>query len=182
MFEFKALGLVLIISPPSELKIMHCFFCWIPYLLKNSLKKYENFLSIGSTGWEPAHPVRWISIKVHYWSRFEFGIPELVLVISPSSELRITLRFFLLDSLFFKEHSIKFSKIFSPYSIGWHLVQLVLQVSLYGTLILVVLEPKSYLVRAHKLQISPRHDLGLVMGHFVGFLQSTLSPFWNLGG
>ena len=94
MFEFGALELVLIISPYSQLEIMHRFFCWIPYSLRNSLKKFENFLSTESTGWKPAHPVRQISIKVHYWSRFEFGAPELVLVISPSSELGITLPFF----------------------------------------------------------------------------------------
>ena len=44
------------------------------------------------------------------------------------------------------------------------------RVSLYVALILVVLEPKSYLVRVHKLQISPRHDLGPFIGHFMGFL------------
>ena len=47
---------------------------------------------------------------------------------------------------------------------------------------MVVLKPKSYLVQALKLKISPRHDLGPVMGHFVGCLQPTLSPFWFLGG
>ena len=120
------------------------------------MKKFENFLSTRSTSWESAQPVRRISIKVHYWSRFEFGAPELVLVISPSSELKITFHFFLLDSLFFKEHSIKFSKFLSTGSTSWHPVQLLLRVSLYGALILVVLEPKSYLVRAYKLQISPR--------------------------
>ena len=104
------------------------------------------------------------------------------MVISPSSELRIIVSYFLLDSLFFKEQYVKFSKILSAGSTGWHPVQPVLWVSLYGTSILVVLEPKSYLVRAHKLQISPRHDLGPVMGHFVGFLQPTLSPFWILNG
>ena len=54
--------------------------------------------------------------------------------------------------------------------------------SLYGELILVILEPKSYLVRGHKLQIRPRNGLGLVLGHLMGFLQPTLSPFWILGG
>ena len=93
MFEFGALRLVLIISFSSELEIMHRFFCWIPYSLKNSLKKIENFLSTRLTGWEPAQSVRRISIKVHYWSRFEFGAPKLVLVISLSSELGTTLHF-----------------------------------------------------------------------------------------
>ena len=160
---------------------MHHFFCWIPYSLKNYLKKFENFLSTGSTRWEPAQLVRRISIKVHYWSRFEFGAPELVLVISPSSELGITLCFFvgfhILQGTFCQIFKIFLSRLdwLAP-------VQLVLQVSLYGALILVVLEPKSYLVKAHKLQISLRHDLGLVMGHYVGCLQPTLSPFWILGG
>ena len=94
MSEFGALGLVSIISPSSELEIMHHFFCWIPYSLKNYLTKIENFLSTISTGWESAQPVRRISIKVHYWSRFEFGAPELVLVISPSFELELHSVFF----------------------------------------------------------------------------------------
>ena len=156
---------------------MHHFFCWIPYSLRNSLRKFENFLSTGSASWEPAQPVRRISIKVHYWSRFAFKASELVLVISPSSELGITLHFFLLDSLFFKEHYVKFSKNFSAGLTGWHPVQPFLGVNLYEALILVVLEPKSYLVWTHKLQINPRHDLGPIMGHFLGCLQPTLSPF-----
>ena len=102
--------------------------------------------------------------------------------ISPIRTHNRTPFFFFLDSLFFKKHSIKFSKIFSASSTGWHLVQPVHRVSLYGALILVVLEPKSYLVRVHKFQISCRNDLGLVMRHFVGFLQPTLSPFWILCG
>ena len=140
-----------------QLEIMHHFFCWIPYSLKNSLTKFENFLSTRSTSWELAQLVQRISIKVHYWSRFEFRAHELDLVTSPSFELRITLRFFffffffLLDSLFFKKNYVKFSKFSSDGSIGWHPVQLVLRVNLYGALILVVVEPKSYLVRAHKL-------------------------------
>ena len=150
IFEFEALSLIMVISPSSGLEIMDRFFCWIPYSLKNSLKNFDNFLSTGSTSWELAHPVRRISIKVHYWTKFEFGAPELVLGISPSSELGIT-PFFLFVFLFF----------------FWHSVQPVLRVSFYGALIL---EPKSYLVWAHKLHISPRHDLGPVIGHFLGFL------------
>ena len=41
---------------------------------------------------------------------------------------------------------------------------------------LLILGPKSYLVRAHKPQISPRHGLGLVLGHVMGFFKSTLGP------
>ena len=58
------------------------------------MKKFENFLSTESTGWEPAQLVWRISIKVHHWSKIEFGAPELILVISPSSELKIALHFF----------------------------------------------------------------------------------------
>ena len=50
--------------------------------------------------------------------------------------------FFLLDSLFFKENYFKLLKFFSIGSTGWHPVH---QVSLYGALILVILEPKSYM-------------------------------------
>ena len=165
MSEFKALGFVLIISPSSKLEIMHYLFCWIPYSFKNYLIKFENFLSTGLIDWGPAHPVRRISIKVHYLSKFEFEALELVLVISPSYELGIALHFFFLDSLFFKKNSIKFSKLFPARSTSWHLVQPVHRVSLYGALIFVVLEPKSYMAQAHKLQI----DLG-----------SFLGPFWSL--
>ena len=47
MSELGALGLVSIISPSSKLEIIHRFFGWIPYSLKNSMTKFENFLSIG---------------------------------------------------------------------------------------------------------------------------------------
>ena len=157
---------------------MHRFFCLIPYSLKNYLKKFENFLSTGSTGWEPAQPVQWISIEVHYSSMFKFGAPELVLVISTSSRLEIMHHFFFfLDSLLFKEHSVKFSNFFSTVLTSWELVHSDHYANLYKALILVILEPKSYMVQSHKLQISPRHGLGPVLSYFVGFLQPTLSPF-----
>ena len=41
--EFGALGLVLIISPSSELGIECRFFFQIPYSLRKYLKKFENF-------------------------------------------------------------------------------------------------------------------------------------------
>ena len=179
MFEFGALGLVSIISLSSELEIMYHFFCWIPYSLKNSLTKFENFLLNGSTGWEPAHSVRRILIKVHYWRRFKFGAPKFVLVISPSSELRITLSFFFffLVSLFFKEHSIKISKIFSVGSTGWHPVQSIHRVSLYRALILGVLEPKSYMAGAHNLHIDLGQYFGSILSLGLGSLQPTMNPY-----
>ena len=52
--------------------------------------------------------------------------------------------------------------------------------NLRGALFLLILGPKSYLVRAHKPQISPRHRLGLVLGHVMGFLQPILGPLGYL--
>ena len=48
--------LVLTISPSFELKIMHCFFCWIPYSSRKIMSKFQIFFSTGSTGWEPVQP------------------------------------------------------------------------------------------------------------------------------
>ena len=59
-------------------------------------------------------------------------------------------------------------------------VQPVRRASLLGALFLLILGPKSYLVRAHKLQISPMNVLGPVLGHVTGFLQSTLGPLGYL--
>ena len=94
MSNIEALRLVSITSPSFELEIMRRLFCWIPYLLKNFKTKFENFLSTGSTGLKSAQPVQWISIEVHYSSRFKFRALKLVLVISPSSELEIMYGFF----------------------------------------------------------------------------------------
>ena len=40
--KFGALELVSIVSPLSELRIVHCLFCWIPYLLRRFLLKIHN--------------------------------------------------------------------------------------------------------------------------------------------
>ena len=45
---------------------------------------------------------------------------------------------------------------------------------------MLILGPKSYLVRAHYPHISPRHGLGPVLGHVMGFLQTTLGPLGYL--
>ena len=42
-FEYGALGIVSIISPSSKLRIMHRFFCWIPYSSINIVSKFDNF-------------------------------------------------------------------------------------------------------------------------------------------
>ena len=83
-----------------------------------------------------------------------------------------------MDSLFFKEHFVKISKIVSTGSTGWNLVQLVHQVSLYGALILVILEPNSYMAWPHGLQIS----FGLYFGSILGLISDSLQPTMNLYG
>ena len=64
---------------------MHRLFCWIPYSLRNYFKIFENFLNLID---------RFDEFQLNYLSRFKFGAPELVLVISPSSELGIARHFF----------------------------------------------------------------------------------------
>ena len=41
--KFRALKPVSIISPLFELRIVHCLFCWIPYLPRKYLLKFHNF-------------------------------------------------------------------------------------------------------------------------------------------
>ena len=41
--KFRALEPVSIISPLSELRIVHCLFFWIPYLPRKYLLKFHNF-------------------------------------------------------------------------------------------------------------------------------------------
>ena len=41
--KFGALELVSIVSPLSELRIVHCLFCWIPYLPRRFMLKIHNF-------------------------------------------------------------------------------------------------------------------------------------------
>ena len=40
--KFRALEPVSIISPLSELRIVQCLFCWIPYLPRKYLLKFHN--------------------------------------------------------------------------------------------------------------------------------------------
>ena len=94
------------------------------------------------------------------------------MVISPSSELGIAGHFFfrllILLGILFQNFIFFLNRIdqLEP-------IQSDHYASLYGALIL---EPKSYLVRAHKPQISPRHGLGPFLGHVMGCLQPTLGP------
>ena len=41
--KFGALELVSIVSPLSELRIVHCLFCWIPYSPRRFILKIHNF-------------------------------------------------------------------------------------------------------------------------------------------
>ena len=109
--EFRALGLVLIISPSSDLGIMHRFFLWTLYSSRNILSKFQFFFSIGSTSSQS-----FSSIGIHR-SRSEFGALGIVLIISPSPESESHIVFFM-DFLFFKEHFVKISNFFSTSSIG----------------------------------------------------------------
>ena len=122
------------------------------------------------------------SLGIIHWSRSEFGALGLVLIISPSSNLRIAHRFFFINSLFFKKHFVKISKFFSTSSTGWHPVQLVHQVSLYGALILVILEPNSYMAWARGLQISFGLYFGSILGLISDSLQPTMNPYGSLVG
>ena len=86
--EFGALGLVLIISPSFELRIMYHFFYGLLIHqgtffqnFKFFLNQLDQFPKIFSLG------------RIH-WSGFKFGVLRIVLIISPSSELGITQSFF----------------------------------------------------------------------------------------
>ena len=88
-FKFRALGLVLIISPLSELGITHRFFFMDSLFFKEHSVKISIFFSTSSTGSQS------FSLGIIHWSRFEFGALGLVLIISLSSELGIAHHFFL---------------------------------------------------------------------------------------
>ena len=145
-FEFIALGLVLIISPSSEFRIMHHFFYGLIILQGTFRKNFKFFLN-----------------RFDWFSEFQFRHNSFKRVQIQSTRAcfdHISLirpwnhaPFFLMDSLFFKENSIKISKNFSIGSISWHPVQPIHRVSLYGALILVILEPNSYMAWAHGLLI-----------------------------
>ena len=156
---------------------MYHFFCWIPYSLKNSLTKFDNFF-INRINWlgtssassmDCSSSLLFEQVQIQS-TRACFGHISLIRTRNHSS-------FLFLDSLSFKEHFFKFSNFLSTFATGWELVQLDHCPSLYGAFICVILESKSYLVQAHKLNIRPRNGLVPVVGHFLGCFQPTLSPF-----
>ena len=87
---------------------------------------------------------------------------------------------FFIDSLLFKEYSIKISYFFLNRINQLGTVQTVHWASLLGALIFVILVPKSYMDRAHKPHISPRHGLDPVLDHVIGCLQPILGPLGYL--
>ncbi|KAL6347619.1 hypothetical protein AAG906_026147 [Vitis piasezkii] len=65
--ECGALGLVLAISPSSDLGIVHHFFSWTPYSSGNLMEKVHNFS-------QPVEPVdrSWAILWVHFGPWFGF--------------------------------------------------------------------------------------------------------------
>ena len=72
--------------------------------------------------------------------------------------------FFLLISLFFRKHYIKVSYFSSTGWTSWQLIQPISRASLCGALFFVILEPKSYMVRAHKLKLDHGQYCGSILG------------------
>ena len=119
--------LVSIISPLSELGIERRFFCCIPYSLRNILVNFEIFS-------QPFEAVEhWFNMLCCAASVLENTSG----CFSQFSLIRTRNRepFFLLDSLFFKEYSVKISYFFSTELTGQNLVQPVRRASLHGALI-----------------------------------------------
>ena len=82
-----------------------------------------------------------------------------------------------MDSLFFKEYSVKISKFFSIGLTSWQPIEPVRWASLYRALILVILKLKSYMAQAHKLQISLGQYCGPILSLGLGSLQPTMNPY-----
>ena len=63
-FEYKALGLVLVISPSYELEIVHHFFFFFmdSFFFKEHSIKILDFFSTSSTAWEPVQPVSFVYV------------------------------------------------------------------------------------------------------------------------
>ena len=61
---------------------------------------------------------------------------------------------------------------------GWHMVQPVSRASLCGALFFVILEPKSDMVRAHKLQLDHGQYCGSILGLSLSYMQPTVDTWW----
>ena len=57
---------------------------------------------------------------------------------------------------------------------------LVSRASLCGALFFMILEPKTYLVRAHKLQLDLGHYCGSILGLGLSYMQPTMNPYGYL--
>ena len=53
----RALDIVWVNSQSFGVGIVHGLFCWIPYSVRNVLKKFENFSQLVKPVGEPDHPV-----------------------------------------------------------------------------------------------------------------------------
>ena len=63
---------------------------------------------------------------------------------------------------------------------GWHLGQPVSRAILCRALFFVIFEPKSYMVRAHKLQIDHGQYCGSILGLGLSYMQPTMNPYGYL--
>ena len=63
---------------------------------------------------------------------------------------------------------------------GWHLVQPVSRASLCGELFFVILEPKTYLVQAHKLHLDLGKYSRSILGLVLSYMQPTMNPYGYL--
>ena len=84
--------------------------------------------------------------------------------------------FFLLVSLFFRKRYIKVSLFYSTGWTCWQLVQPVSRASLCGALFFVILELKSYMVRAHKLKLDHGQYFRSILGLGLSYMQPTMNP------
>ena len=112
------------------------------------MTNFENFLIAELTDWEPSQPVQQISVEVgsnsKHQSLFWSYLPH------PNSKLR-ALFFFFLGLLILQGIFPKKFRFFLNQTDPLGTIQPVRQASLRGALFLLILGPKSYLVRSHKI-------------------------------
>ena len=147
---------------------MHRFFYGLLFLQGIFYQNFKKFSQL-------ARPVAKVSVQPEfigaYMNSEHLGLFRSYLP-HPNSESRTV---FFIDSLFFKEYSLKISNFFSTDSICWQPVH---WASLYRALILAILEPKSYMAQAHKLHIGLRK----YFGPWFEFLATHHESIWILGG
>ena len=88
--------------------------------------------------------------------------------------------FFFLVSLFFRENSIKFHNFPQPNGlVGIWFNQLV-GIACVERIFFVILESKSYMVPAHKLQLDHGQYCGSILGLGLSYMQPTMNPYGYL--